>query len=145
MCTASCKVDNKHCYLWSFVWMLNILSQFIKYFTLLYLSLPSPHGDAIISTNSIFYLNGSLLAQVEIPKSPSKYFLRCHKNEWVSNIGQLVIILISREQGQVQVAMLLLLGRSNGRKYLNLHRPESRAVRLGIIFKKSNPLYAYEP
>ena len=23
--------------------------------------------------------------------------------------------------------------------------PESRAVRLGIIFKKSNPLYAYEP
>ena len=23
--------------------------------------------------------------------------------------------------------------------------PESRAVRLGIIFKKSNPIYAYEP
>ena len=43
--------------------MLKILSQFIKYFTLLYLSLPSPHGDAIISTNSIFYLKGSLLAQ----------------------------------------------------------------------------------
>ena len=107
--------------------MLNILSQFIKYFTLLYLSLPSPHGDAIISTNSIFYLKGSLLAQVEIPKSPSKYFLRCHKNECVSNIRQLVIILISREQGQGQVAMLLMLGRSNGRKYLNLHRSHDQS------------------
>ena len=53
--------------------MLKILSQFIKYFTLLYLSLPSPHGDAIISTNSILYLKGSLLAEVGNSYIP-KYF-----------------------------------------------------------------------
>ena len=61
--------------------MLKILSQFIKYFTLLYLSLPSPHGDAIISTNSIFYLKGSLLAQWKFLNPQPNIFKDVTKNE----------------------------------------------------------------
>lgn len=86
--------------------MLKILSQFIKYFTLLYLSLPSPHGDAIISTNSIFYLKGSLLAEVGNSYIP-KYFWSCHSpktNEFQTLDSLWLFSLVAevvREQQQV--------------------------------------------